>query len=235
MINNETKLLTKSEAITVNRVDVSPKIKLKDAVPQIAASCAINLLVIHVGVNMAFSSILIPQLAEAESDIKIDLDSSSNIASIVTISVALGALVCGYLMDRFGRMRLSKMICVPFAVAWLLIALSRNLYMIYTARVLSGFCGGVYGPLGRVCKLLIVIKNRFRRFSPRRQPLGLTTVALVYVSEIASAEYRGMLLCLNSVAVSLGILMTYLLNIYFKWRTIGFIYVALSVVTCNRA
>lgn len=166
MINNETKLLTKTEAITENRVvDVSPKIKLKDAVPQIAASCAINLLVIQVGVNMAFSSILIPQLSEAESDIKIDLDSSSNIASIVTISVALGALVCGYLMDRFGRMRLSKMICVPFAVAWLLIALSRNLYMIYTARVLSGFCGGVYRPLGRVCKLLIVIKNRFCRFS----------------------------------------------------------------------
>lgn len=61
--------------------------------------------------------------------------------------------------------------------------------------------------------------------------LGLTTVALVYVSEIASPEYRGMLLCLNSVAVSLGILITYLLNIYFKWRTIGLVYGAMSLVT----
>lgn len=40
-----------------------------------------------------------------------------------------------------------------------------------------------------------------------------------------------MLLCLNSVAVSLGILITYLLNIYFHWRTIGSIYAALSMAT----
>lgn len=99
---------------------------------------------------MAFSSILIPQLSEPESDIKIDLDSSSNIASIITVSVALGAFVCGSLMDYFGRVRLAKMICVPFVVAWLLIALSRNLYMIYAARVLSGICGGVYMPRPRL-------------------------------------------------------------------------------------
>lgn len=144
MINNGTKLLSKTETITENRACESPKIKFKDAIPQIVASCAINFIVVQAGINMAFSSILIPQLAKPESDIEVDLDSSSNIASIVTVSVACGALVCGTLMDRLGRMRLSTMICAPFVVGWLLIALSRNLYMIYAARVLSGFCGGVY-------------------------------------------------------------------------------------------
>lgn len=147
MSSNDAKLLSKTEAIIENRADRasdSPRMKFEDAIPQIVASCAINLIVIQAGINMAFSSILIPQLSEPESDIKIDLDSSSNLASIVTISIAIGALVCGSLMDRLGRVRLSIYICVPFAFAWLLIVLSRNLYMIYLARVLSGFCGGVY-------------------------------------------------------------------------------------------
>lgn len=144
MTNNESKLLPNVEAVVESRIGGSPKLKFKDAVPQIVASCAINLIVIQAGINMAFSSILIPQLSAPESEIKIDLDSSSNLASIVTLSIAFGALTCGSLMDRFGRVRLSVCICVPFSVAWLLIVLSRNLYMIYAARVLSGFCGGLY-------------------------------------------------------------------------------------------
>lgn len=145
MLNNETKLLkSKTETRVEKSVgDERPKMNVRDAIPQIAASCAINLIVIQAGINMAFSSILIPQLTEPDSDIKIDLDSSANLASIVTLSIAIGALVCGPLMDRYGRVRLSMFLCVPFAVGWLLISLSRNLYMIYTARVLSGFCGGV--------------------------------------------------------------------------------------------
>ena len=119
-----------------------PKTRFQDAIPQILASCAIYMTVIHAGINITFSSILIPQLAERDSDIKIDLDSSSNLASIVVIATALGALFCGTLMDRFGRVRLAIFICVPFAGAWMLIVLSRNLYMIYAARAISGFCGG---------------------------------------------------------------------------------------------
>jgi MFS family permease len=106
MTNNETKLLP----INDNRASESSKMKFSDAIPQIVASCAVNFVVIQAGINMAFSSILIPQLFEDKSDIKIDIDSSSNLASIVTISVACGSFICGSLMDRFGRIRLAKMV-----------------------------------------------------------------------------------------------------------------------------
>lgn len=161
MITNEAESLTEEK----NNESAPPEMRLRDAIPQILASCAINLTVIQAGINMAFSSILIPQLSLPESDIQIDLDSSSTVASIVTLSIASGALVCGPLMDKLGRRfvtiiqvqpvsaltqahtsfrRLSTIICAPFIFGWLLIGLSRNLYMIYVARVLSGFCGGLY-------------------------------------------------------------------------------------------
>lgn len=79
------------------------ELSYRDSMPQIVASCVINLIVIQAGINMAFSSVLIPQLSSPDSDIKIDLDSSSTVASIVTLSIAFGALVCGPLMDKYGR------------------------------------------------------------------------------------------------------------------------------------
>lgn len=106
MPQNETEQLTvdvDSNHSNTKSTSQDDELKFKDAIPQILASCAINLPVIHAGINLSFSSILIPQLSKPESDIKIDLDSSSTVASIVTVATALGALVCGPLMDRFGR------------------------------------------------------------------------------------------------------------------------------------
>lgn len=118
MTSNDTKLLSIINEIRDDNVEnerQESSIRLKDALPQIVASCAINFIVIQAGINMTFSSILIPQLAEDEDEsIRLDLDSSTNLASIVTISTALGALVCGSLMDRFGRIQLAKMVNINF-------------------------------------------------------------------------------------------------------------------------
>lgn len=104
MIKNEIELFSLAEEEKVADNDnFNPKLSFKDSFPQIVASCAINFVVIQAGINMSFSSILIPQLSGPESDIKIDLDSSSTVASIVTLSIALGALFCGPLMDKLGR------------------------------------------------------------------------------------------------------------------------------------
>lgn len=107
MITDETKHLPVDEENKVSENDTivttTPKLTLKDSIPQIVASCTINLIVIQAGINMSFSSILIPQLSAPESDIKIDVDTSSTVAAIVTLSIALGALFCGPLMDEYGR------------------------------------------------------------------------------------------------------------------------------------
>lgn len=175
-----------------------PNETMMDLVPQLLASCLMYLLVIQAGISMSFSSVLITQLSD-KGEIDLNTQSASIIASIWSLSLPIGALSSGFLMDRYGRRKTALFICFPFTIAWLLVSFAQNVMMIYIARILSGIT------------------------------TGLTTCCVVYVAEISSKASRSGLLCMNSVWVSFGIFLTYILNYYnLHWRTIGYAYAVLS-------
>lgn len=60
---------------------------------------------------------------------------------------------------------------------------------------------------------------------------GLSTVSIIYVSEIADARLRPALLGLNSVFVSLGILVTGVLGTFLDWRRIAVCYAGMTAVS----
>ncbi|CAG9772782.1 unnamed protein product [Ceutorhynchus assimilis] len=189
------------------RVEIASKeeeslaVPWKDCIKQFLACCIAHTLVIQPGINMAFSAVLLPQLKEENSNIVIDKVAASWIASIVTISTPLGSLCIGPLMDKFGRKRISILTTIPFLLSWGLHAFAFNVWCIYIARIIAGFGG------------------------------GLTTVALVYVSEICHPKYRAMLLSLNSVFVTLGILITCVLGFWFDWRIMSKVFFCLALAS----
>ncbi|XP_066251960.1 facilitated trehalose transporter Tret1-like [Euwallacea similis] len=173
------------------------RLRWRDSIKQIIACCVANTLVIQPGINMSFSAVLLPQLKESGSNIVIDSSQASWIASIVAIALPLGSLCIGPIMDRLGRKKTCILTTIPFLISWALHAFATNVWYIYAARIVAGFGA------------------------------GLTTVALVYVSEIAHPKYRPMLLSLNSVFVCFGILLTCVLGSCFNWRTLSKIFFCL--------
>lgn len=96
----------------------------------------------------------------------------------MTLSLPIGSLATGPLMDKFGRKVMCMVTTLPFIASWLIQANAKNVWHIYVARIVAGFSG------------------------------GLSTVALVYASEITHPAYRSMLLNLSSVFCTFGILLT---------------------------
>lgn len=186
--------------ISTQNVSNGSNLLWKYSVKQIIASCIVWCLSIQAGINLSFSAVLLPQLNEKKSDIQITKSESSWIASIVAIALPLGSLAIGPLMDIFGRKRMCLFCLLPFAISWLLHGYATSVWHIYIARIIAGFSA------------------------------GLSSVVIVYVSEISHPSFRPLLLSLNSVYVSFGILLTCVLGIWFTWRVMAFIYLGLVLL-----
>lgn len=102
---------------------------------------------IVVGISLAYSAILLPQL-DKERELKADnyLDVSVNegswIASVIVLIVPVGAMMGGFIMDSIGRLNTIKLAAIPGAIGWSLIATANNVPMIIVGRLLTGLASG---------------------------------------------------------------------------------------------
>ena len=116
------------------------------------------------------------------------------VTSMVLVGAVIGAAVGGPLTDRFGRKPIIIIMAVLFAIGSLLSAAAGNAYMLMVARTVLGVAIGTASML---------------------TPL--------YLSEMAPAEKRGMIVSLNQFCITFGILLSYLVDYGFAnvdgtWR-----------------
>ncbi|XP_011859947.1 PREDICTED: facilitated trehalose transporter Tret1-2 homolog [Vollenhovia emeryi] len=153
---------------------------------------------ISVGLSQGYSAILIPKLLETNFA---DQSQASWIASLGVISNPLGALVAGVCAECLGRRSAIALATLPHVIGWLLIALSRNVPMLYAGRFVSG--------LGT----------------------GMANGLYLYVSETAAPDQRAWLASCGPILVSLGVLVIYTLGAVTTWQKAAAISIGPAILT----
>ncbi|XP_075229974.1 trehalose transporter 1-like protein [Lycorma delicatula] len=143
-----------------------------------------------IGMTSGFSAVLLPQLMETKSIIKITNDQSSWIASIAVLPMIIGCILSGFIMEKFGRRPTQRAFNILFIIGWILISCSNTFEVLCIGRSITGLCVGLFSPL-----------------------------LLVYVAEISDPHFRGVLLATNPLAISVGVLLSHLLGTFFYWKT----------------
>ncbi|KAJ9592466.1 hypothetical protein L9F63_015882, partial [Diploptera punctata] len=149
------------------------------------------------GMSLGYSAIALPELQRANSTDYLNPDQASWFASIASIATPLGCLLCGPLLDKFGRRIALLALNAPFLLGWFTLALTpspTNVPLLYLGRVLTGLGTGMASIPG-----------------------------CVYIAEISDQRLRGMLVTWPSIGISVGILIVYVLGAILpdSWRLVA--------------
>nr|WP_286164856.1 MULTISPECIES: sugar porter family MFS transporter [Clostridia] len=129
--------------------------------------------------------------------IKNDIPLTSFTEGLVVSSLLFGAIFgsgfSGPLSDRLGRRKLIFIISIIFTIGTLVATFSQSIEMLVAGRLILGFAVG-----------------------------GSSAIVPVYLSEMAPTHERGSLSSLNQLMITIGILLSYLINYAFAgiegWR-----------------
>ena len=185
---------------SLNKGFVEPT-AIRNAIPEIAACIISASFHISVGLSMAYSAILIPHLEAADAEVHATLEETSWIASVVVVCAPLGALMGGFLMESFGRLKTLQLGAIPCVAGWILIALSTNIPMLLVGRVLTGLATAL-----------------------------ATSPAIVYITEVARPELRGSMISFGPTLASFGMVLCYVKGAYLHWRLVAWLNIIYAVV-----
>lgn len=103
---------------------------------------------------MAFPSIVIPSLTGTSKELnpdetlRVTASQASWLASSVFIGQPFGSIFSAFLTDGLGRRKTMLLVNIPNLTAWLLLANTKSLTLVYLAFILFGISAGLFeGPI----------------------------------------------------------------------------------------
>lgn len=176
--------------ISINRTAPEEYTPEPNTTAEVLAAVSAASINIQVGLIMAYSAILEPELIKADSAIPVTKSDISWIASVISLWAPLGSFLGGFCMEWTGRVTALQLTMVPYVLGWLVIAMSQNVFHLIIGRSLCGLC----------------------------MSMG-ANACNVYIAEVARPRLRGSLMSVGSLFISLGMLVIYLQGFLIQdWR-----------------
>uniref|UniRef100_U5EU35 Putative transmembrane transport n=1 Tax=Corethrella appendiculata TaxID=1370023 RepID=U5EU35_9DIPT len=181
--------------------------KFRTVLPQILASTAKNLLLLDLGLAVAFPTIVIPVLTglknrDENETLTFTPVQASWFGSVAYICQPIGSILSGIVLEPLGRKRSMILVNIPHIIGWFMLHFASTLEEIYFAAVLLGLgVGFMEAPI------------------------------VTYVGEICQPSIRGILTSCAGVAVQLGFTLVYFIGTVATWRTTAAICASVPLIT----
>lgn len=159
--------------------------------------CSGNISSLSFGLQAGWLSPLQPALQSDDSPLgapPLTIEEISWIGSLPSISLIVCSPMFGYLMNRFGRKKACFIATAPNILNYLLLIFANNVYMVYVARLIGGFCS-----------------------------TGGFIVAPVYINETCQTRWRGFLGGLMGAFIKVGIIVSYIIGAYMSYFMLNLI------------
>ncbi|KAK6623928.1 hypothetical protein RUM44_010784 [Polyplax serrata] len=165
--------------------------------PQFLVLILCNISVLSFGLQTGWLSPLQPSFMSENSPLGIPpltVEEISWIGSLPSVSLVLASPFFGYCLNKFGRKVTCLIATVPNLLHYFLLLFTKNVYLIYLARLIGGFCS-----------------------------CGGFIMAPIYINEVTETHLRGLLGGLLGFIIKVGIILSYVLGTYTSYTTLNII------------